>query len=496
MSNHTADEIRKKRLARLELGSHSNLSTEDGESASQRAHVENGGEFDVEMSSLPYESRVAIISNVPSAGAKTNLCDTITSETHSSQINCDTSLNFDATDNYYSNLLSMMLRVLSVCYEEQPSNTPFCHESENNVLIKIHSETVQQNPEDLSDIRCYKSICFDLLSSSLAQIRSACSDASKPCIKIAALSQYLQIEYLSNCIYKLREEKERSCLAKSADVTRSLQLDLLHEIGCQLHRHIRLILQGVFSSYCADGPTHVPNDPWLNYELTDSPLIRLVVPGILPSYTSMWALASVSALKQPLDSVIVSGRLEPPLGSDEVMCNLLGELQMEMTIASSGMIDTGPIGGKRPLQQIFEQLLMNMHFRIRELAIDRHEYGQILCALVSLCNTCLVDGSRPINQLIVRLPCWSTPTTLTNLPVDGRSIERLSFLGPFFAASVFADDDPTVVETAFPNSRMTDSELQHTTQSLQLSYDLVWNQQFALIKSLLTKVNTPSYSHD
>ncbi|KAA3674208.1 ubiquitin conjugation factor E4 B [Paragonimus westermani] len=274
---------------------------------------------------------------------------------------------------------------------------------------------------------------------------------------------------------------------QSADVTRSLQLDLLHEIGCQLHRHIRLILQGVFSSHCADRPTHVPNDPWLNHELADSPLIRLVVPGILPSYTSMWALANVSALKQPLDSVIVSGRLEPPLGSDEVMCNLLGELQMEMAIASSGAIDTGLVGGKRLLQQIFEQLLMNMHFRIRQLAIDRHEYGQILCALVSLCNTCLVDGSRPINQLIVRLPCWSIPTTLANLPVGGRSIERLSFLGPFFAASVFADDDPTVVETAFPNSRMTDSEVQHTTQSLQLSYDLVWNQQFALIKSLLTK---------
>ncbi|KAF5396120.1 hypothetical protein PHET_11210, partial [Paragonimus heterotremus] len=222
---------------------------------------------------------------------------------------------------------------------------------------------------------------------------------------------------------------------------RSLQLDLLHEIGCQLHRHIRLTLQGIFSSYCADRPTHVPNDPWLNYVLTDSPLIRLVVPGILPSYTSMWALANVSVLKQPLDSAIVSGRLEPPLGSDEVMCNLLGELQMEMAIASSGAIDAGLTGGKRPLQQIFEQLLMNMHFRIRQLAIDRHEYGQILCALVSLCNTCLVDGSRPINQLIVRLPCWSIPAALTNLPVDGRSIERLSFLGPFFAASVFADDD-------------------------------------------------------
>ncbi|KAF5395468.1 hypothetical protein PHET_12035 [Paragonimus heterotremus] len=219
MSNHTADEIRKKRLARLGLGSDSNLSTEDGENASQRAHVESGGEFDVEMASLSYESRVAVISNVPSAGAKTNLCDTITSETHSSQIHFNTSFGLNATDNYYSNLLSMMLRVLSVCYEEQPSNTPFCHESENNVLIKIHSDTVQQNPEDLSDIRCYKSICFDLLSSSLTQIRSACSDASKTCdIKIAALSQYLQIEYLSNCIYKLREEKERSCLAKAGSL--------------------------------------------------------------------------------------------------------------------------------------------------------------------------------------------------------------------------------------------------------------------------------------
>ncbi|KAA3670991.1 uncharacterized protein DEA37_0014426, partial [Paragonimus westermani] len=213
MSNHTADEIRKKRLARLGLDSRPNLSTEDGENASQNAHVESGGEFDVEMSSLSYESRVTIISNAPSAGAKVNLCDTIPSETRSSQINFDTSFNSDATDKYYSNLLSMMLRVLSVCYEEQLSNTSFCHESEDNVLIKIHSDTVQQSPEDLSDIRCYKSICFDLLSSSLAQIRSACSDASKTCdLKIAALPQYFQIEYLSNCIYKLREEKERSCL--------------------------------------------------------------------------------------------------------------------------------------------------------------------------------------------------------------------------------------------------------------------------------------------
>lgn len=59
---------------------------------------------------------------------------------------------------------------------------------------------------------------------------------------------------------------------------------------------------------------------------------------------------------------------------------------------------------------------MSLHFRISQLSIDRQEYAHVLSALVNLTGTTLVDGARPINQmvseLIVSYPVFILPSQL------------------------------------------------------------------------------------
>ncbi|TPP65492.1 Ubiquitin conjugation factor E4 B [Fasciola gigantica] len=293
----------------------------------------------------------------------------------------------------------------------------------------------------------YKSLCFDLISSTLLRIRVAYVQTLHKCdFKGCAPVECFLLEYLCNCVHRLRVEKDR-ITARSLDLTNTSPLESLNELGCQLHRHIRLTLSGLFSVNTDQAkPSHNPGDLWLSTDLIESPLLRLTAPHTLPPHTSLWALANACIPGSSLDEVITADLLEVPPGASEVLCNLLSELQLEM--ATTG-IETDVVKSSKvySLQTIFRQLLMCLHFRISQLSIDRQDYAHLLSSLVNLSNTTLVDGARPINQL------------------------------------------PSVVESSFPNAHMTEANVQHSTDSLQLSYDLIWNLHFTLIKSLLAKVS-------
>ncbi|CAK1555609.1 unnamed protein product [Leptosia nina] len=101
-------------------------------------------------------------------------------------------------------------------------------------------------------------------------------------------------------------------------------------------------------------------------------------------------------------------------------------------------------------EEVFVPLLMGIREEMRRRVsplVGRGE-GAALRALRSLCE--LRAGprhsARPICALIAKLPSLC-PAPVTTAP--GREIARVSFLGPFFAMSLFAEENPLFAERMF-----------------------------------------------
>lgn len=89
-------------------------------------------------------------------------------------------------------------------------------------------------------------------------------------------------------------------------------------------------------------------------------------------------------------------------------------------------------------------------------------------ALVELCDI-RVAQSRPICQLLVQLENW-LPEEITK--AAGKEFSRICFISPFLRISVFAEDDPKVVEKYFKetgaeNFRLTNQTLQNQLNILR-----------------------------
>ncbi|XP_068617727.1 ubiquitin conjugation factor E4 B [Battus philenor] len=101
-------------------------------------------------------------------------------------------------------------------------------------------------------------------------------------------------------------------------------------------------------------------------------------------------------------------------------------------------------------EEVFVPLLMGIREEMRRSVspLDGRGHGPALRALRSLCE--LRAGPRhalrPICALIARLPSLC-PAPVTTAP--GREIARASFLGPFFATSLFAEENPRLAERLF-----------------------------------------------
>ncbi|XP_034834526.1 ubiquitin conjugation factor E4 B [Maniola hyperantus] len=100
--------------------------------------------------------------------------------------------------------------------------------------------------------------------------------------------------------------------------------------------------------------------------------------------------------------------------------------------------------------EVFIPLLMGIREEMRRCVsqLVGRGHGAALRALRSLCE--LRAGprlsARPVCALIARLPSLCPPA-LTTAP--GREIARVSFLGPFFAISLFAEENPRFAERMF-----------------------------------------------
>ncbi|XP_013189740.2 ubiquitin conjugation factor E4 B isoform X1 [Amyelois transitella] len=105
---------------------------------------------------------------------------------------------------------------------------------------------------------------------------------------------------------------------------------------------------------------------------------------------------------------------------------------------------------KEVFEEVFIPLLMGIREYMRRCVspLVGRGHGAALRALRSLCE--LRAGPRharrPVCELVARLPSLC-PDSITTSP--GREIARVSFLGPFFAISLFAEENPRLAERLF-----------------------------------------------
>jgi len=94
---------------------------------------------------------------------------------------------------------------------------------------------------------------------------------------------------------------------------------------------------------------------------------------------------------------------------------------------------------------------------------------------------------RPFCSLMTSHPLW-LPPSLTF--ATGREMQRLTFLGPFFQLSVFAEDDPRVVEAFFSTLSMPPDSVKVLNQNLRQSLENLRQDLFKLFRTLLVNTDT------
>ena len=87
-------------------------------------------------------------------------------------------------------------------------------------------------------------------------------------------------------------------------------------------------------------------------------------------------------------------------------------------------------------ERVFQPIVFDLVRVVRNCALDSDEFKQPLEALLVLCE--LKAGStRPVCRLMTQQRNW-IPATITE--AVGKEVQKLSLLGPFLAASTFAED--------------------------------------------------------
>uniref|UniRef100_A0A8C7IAY7 Ubiquitin conjugation factor E4 B n=1 Tax=Oncorhynchus kisutch TaxID=8019 RepID=A0A8C7IAY7_ONCKI len=123
-------------------------------------------------------------------------------------------------------------------------------------------------------------------------------------------------------------------------------------------------------------------------------------------------------------------------------------------------------------RQIFVPILQGLGLAVKECSFDSDNFKFPLMALAELCEI-KFGKTHPMCNLMTSLPLWC-PKSLG--PGMGREVQRLSFLGAFFSLSVFAEDDTKVGDKYFSgpaitmeNTRVGSQTLQHYLESARVS---------------------------
>ncbi|XP_026872131.1 ubiquitin conjugation factor E4 B isoform X3 [Electrophorus electricus] len=137
-------------------------------------------------------------------------------------------------------------------------------------------------------------------------------------------------------------------------------------------------------------------------------------------------------------------------------------------------------------KQIFVPILQGLGLAVKECSFDSDNFKYPLMALAELCEI-KFGKTHPMCNLITSLPLWC-PDSLS--PGAGREIQRLSFLGAFFSLSVFAEDDTKVGDKYFSGPAITMENTRVVSQSLQHYLESARGDLFKVLHNLLLNGET------
>ncbi|XP_072283184.1 ubiquitin conjugation factor E4 B isoform X3 [Pyxicephalus adspersus] len=137
-------------------------------------------------------------------------------------------------------------------------------------------------------------------------------------------------------------------------------------------------------------------------------------------------------------------------------------------------------------RQIFVPVLHGLALAAKDCSLDSDNFKYPLMALGELCEI-KFGKNHPVCTLISSLPLW-LPKSLS--PASGRELQRLSYLGSFFSLSVFAEDDNKVVEKYFSGPAITLENTRVVSQSLQHYLESARQELFKILHSILLNGET------
>lgn len=133
------------------------------------------------------------------------------------------------------------------------------------------------------------------------------------------------------------------------------------------------------------------------------------------------------------------------------------------------------------LKSVFVPLLHDLVHIMRQCTLESDSFKQPLQALAELCDI-RCGTPRPICSLLIQDNLW-LPESISR--AVGREITKLSFLGPFVSLSVFAEDNPKIVEKYFSGNTLTTDNTRLINQSLQHLLDVARGELFQIFHSIL-----------
>ncbi|XP_029911464.1 ubiquitin conjugation factor E4 B isoform X1 [Myripristis murdjan] len=137
-------------------------------------------------------------------------------------------------------------------------------------------------------------------------------------------------------------------------------------------------------------------------------------------------------------------------------------------------------------RQIFIPILHGLALAVKECSFDSDNFKFPLMALAELCEI-KFGKTHPMCNLITSLPLWC-PKPLS--PGCGREVQRLSYLGAFFSLSVFAEDDTKVGDKYFSGPAITMENTRVVSQSLQHYLESARGDLFKVLHNILLNGET------
>ncbi|XP_056128765.1 ubiquitin conjugation factor E4 B [Lampris incognitus] len=137
-------------------------------------------------------------------------------------------------------------------------------------------------------------------------------------------------------------------------------------------------------------------------------------------------------------------------------------------------------------KQIFIPILHGLALTVKECSFDSDNFKYPLMALAELCEI-KFGKTHPMCNLITSLPLWC-PKPLS--PGCGRELQRLSYMGAFFSLSVFAEDDTKVGDKYFSGPAITMENTRVVNQSLQHYLESARGDLFKILHNILLNGET------